>query len=94
MTKDHTPGARELNPNHATTEFMRNEWVKIVALLMLRDGVTRTTITPEVVARHTAATAPPLVVAIEINDDEGIILRLVSLDEAAELAKREGGLPV
>lgn len=80
----------ELNPHHAVTDTMREQWAKVVALLMYRDGDFETVIPADVV--HRACADPRgLNIAIQIDDERGITLRLVGHAEAERLADREGG---
>lgn len=78
------------NPDHPVTQAMDGQWAKIVALLMYRDGVTATTIPPDVVER--ASNDPRgLNVAITLSDERGIVLLLLDNDAAEQVAKAAGG---
>lgn len=81
----------ELNPNHEVTQSMREQWAKIVVMLMLRDGVTETVIPLNVI--EDAVTQRELNLTVRISDTRGIVLKLVDNAEAARLAREEGGLP-
>lgn len=84
---------RKLNPNHPVAQFMDTEWVKIVALLMYREGAAKTVIPEDVITKFVSHPGTHNV-AIRFVDGIGIEIFLVD-DEAAEcLARKEGGLPV
>lgn len=84
----------KLNPNHAVTKFMDNDqWAKIVALLLYRDGVTLSVISPATLERL-AADKRRLNVAIRFDDKTGIELHLVDEETARKMARNEGGLPI
>lgn len=87
------PNINELNPNHPVTQFSRDQWVKIVALLMIMDNKTSIKI-PRSVIDKAFIRSGQLNVTIQFNDREGILLRLVGNEEAERLAKEEGGLPI
>ncbi len=78
----------EMNPNHPMTQDMRDQWHKITAMLMLKFGVTETTITAADVL------SMPIDTFIVIEETkEGLQLKLVSEAEAQRLVKKEGGAP-
>lgn len=83
----------ELNPNHPVTQFARDQWVKIVALLMMMENKTSIQI-PRHVIDKAFIKSGNLNVTIQFDDREGILLRLVGNEEAERLAKEEGGLPI
>lgn len=83
----------ELNPNHPTTQFAREQWVKIVGLMMYMDD-RRVVCIPRHILDKVAEGGEDLNVTIEFDDTLGIILRLVDTEEAKRLAKEHGGLPV
>jgi hypothetical protein len=89
---NHEP-VRKLNPNHPVTQFMDTEWVKIVGLLMYRDGITKTVI-PDYVVTKFAGEKNGHNVAIRFIDGIGIELFLIDDKEAARLAHKAGGLPI
>lgn len=80
----------ELNPNHPMTRNMHDHWHKFCALLMLKFGKPHVVITMADVMRLgddcNAVTIQEL--------EDGIHLRLVSMEEGERLARKEGGLPV
>lgn len=82
----------ELNPNHAVTAEVREQWHKIVALLMSKFGKREVTITPKEIDRA-LTDVRGVNITVRFDDDRGIILKLVSDAEAVRLAKEEGGLP-
>jgi hypothetical protein len=79
----------ELNPNHPVlTAARENElWPKVAALLVLKLGGYAVISTEEVAEMDGKA------VTIKFDDREGIVLSVVSMEEGALLAKKEGGLP-
>lgn len=83
----------ELNPNHPATVAAREQWHKIVALLMAQRGNTRIVISEREVTDF-AVKYHGSAVVIQFKDGVGIILRLVDEKEADRLAREEGGLPV
>jgi hypothetical protein len=79
----------ELNPNHPVTSRMRDQWHKILALVMLKHGLTKVTITPEDIADAAGK------MNVAVGEFGGALeVWLVDDAEAVELARREGGLPV
>lgn len=78
------------NPHHPVTESMNDQWHKIVALLMYRDGVRKTVIPPEIVDQMVNDPLG-LNVAIRIDDTMGITLELLGDAEARKIAEKEGG---
>lgn len=81
----------ELNPNHKATQAAHDHWHKICALMMFKIGVREFVISPREI---TEAFDAQLNIAVQFDDTIGIRLFLVSEEEAVQLAKREGGLPV
>jgi len=81
----------ELNPDHPATKAVRDLWYKIVALMMHQAGQRELIIRPESIDAFAADPASEAV-AIQFKDGTGIILRLVDLKTAEEMAKREGGV--
>lgn len=69
-----------LNPNHP------DHWHKIAALLMIQMGKTKTIITPQEIERLDGCN-----IFIRFNDSTGIELFIVDDEEAARLARKEGG---
>jgi hypothetical protein len=80
----------ELNPNHPVTQMTHDNWHKIVGVIMLKFGVTDVEIESDDVLR--LGDNEKAVVA----DCRGgrFIIRVVGMDEARKLARKEGGLPV
>ena len=85
-----TPVPGELNPNHPVTVRMRDQWHKILALVMLKQGLKKVTITPEDIRDGDGK----LNVAVGEFGNGLEVWLLVDDAEAVELARREGGLPV
>jgi hypothetical protein len=79
--------ARELNPNHAMTTAIREQWMKFAALLVAKQGG------HVVISLHDIQSTPAgLFLAVQELDD-GIHLRLVDEQTAERLARKEGGMP-
>lgn len=80
----------ELNPNHPVVQQAHDHWHKLCALVMLKLGRPHVVITMADVMKLgddcNAVTIQEL--------DDGIHLRLVSMEEGNRLARKEGGLPV
>lgn len=79
----------EMNPNHPMTEAVRDQWHKIVVLLMIKLKKSHVEITQSEIEQMTSGNVGA--VTIQAKDDR-IILNLVSPSEAAKLARKEGGL--
>lgn len=78
----------ELNPNHPMTEGVRDQWHKIVALLVERTPEKHVVITTADIQRL------PLDSAVVVEDRmDGLHVYLVGMDEARKLAREAGGLP-
>ena len=80
----------ELNPNHPVTQAVHDQWHKIAGILMMKLGTNAIEITSEDV--QALGDEERAIVA----DCRGghLIVRLVTMEEGARLAKREGGLPI
>ena len=79
----------ELNPNHPVTGQMHDHWHKIAALLMLHFGKNKVVISTNEVSQMQGKN-----ITIRFDDEIGIELCIVGDEEAAAIARREGGLPV
>lgn len=79
--------AYEMNPNHAVTGSVREQWMKFAALLVAKQGGHAVISLGDI-----AAMQPGLFLTIQELDD-GIHLRLVDEQTAERLARKEGGLP-
>lgn len=90
----------ELNPNHPVTSAMSDMWHKIAVLLVRRvmalegkhpaPDAAVVIGTDEVEAMATSGVGA---ITIKFDDDRGIVLNMVSVDEVERLARKEGGLP-
>lgn len=74
----------KLNPEHPVTQAMDDVWHKVVAMLMVRYGLTEFEITPEAAVRLAHEIDGKTVVA----DARGgrLVIRLLSTEEALRLA--------
>lgn len=79
----------EINPNHPVSRMMRDQWHKVVALLMTKQRVNEVVITPDDIR---ALPADPAIAVHEQAD--GLHIILLDGAVAERLARREGGLPV
>lgn len=82
----------EINPNHPVTREVHDHWHKIAAILLHKMGMRELRITLADLQAW-AHDFPDGAIVIKANNFD-FVLRLVSADEARELAKKEGGLPV
>ena len=73
----HPPG-----PQHPSVAAIEPHWHKIVALLMLQQRTRELTIARTTLDR---ARAQELTVAVEFDDERGVVLRLLNAAEAASL---------
>jgi len=81
----------ELNPNHPMTSGMREQWHKIVAVMLFKSAGKTASIKiyPGDLERLNQAS-----VSVAIKEENGYIrIWLVDEKEAKRLAKQEGGLP-
>ena len=78
----------ELNPHHPTTRKFSDQWHKLLAVMMHKNGVTHVVITA---ADVEAATATGLNISVQELKD-GIHLRLVDDETAIQLARQHGGI--
>lgn len=81
----------EVNPNHPVTQSMRDQWHKIVVLLMQKMGVTETVIPMQELV--TFESSSHRFITIQFDDSKGIMLKLLTEKEAMELAAKAGGMP-
>lgn len=79
----------EINPNHPVTREVHDHWHKIVALLMVHFGLKEFHITEAKIK----ALPADMVVAFDTRGG-GACVRLITMGEAENLARKEGGLPV
>jgi hypothetical protein len=79
--------AVELNPNHPALDAARNLWPKIAAMLVEKLGGDTVISLKEIQEFNGRA------VTIRFDDDQGIVLKIVSMVEGELLAREEGGLP-
>lgn len=77
-----------LNPNHAVSQAMDGQWLKILAIYMHREGINEIVITEHDILSMSQDKA----LAIQELHD-GMHIRVVELAEAVDLARKEGGLP-
>lgn len=77
----------ELNPHHPVTQAAREQWPKLLAVLMHKNGTPHVVITTEDIQ---AAVADGLNIAIQELKDV-IHLRLVDEEAARKLARQHGG---
>lgn len=80
-----------LNPNHPVTREMSDQWHKLCALVMHKAGMVECKIRAYDMERLSASNRANIVVE---SAGDTITLRLVGDQEAARLAREEGGLPV
>jgi hypothetical protein len=81
----------EINPNHPVTAEVRDQWHKLVAILMVHFGIKEFVITEGIIN----AMPRDLAVVFDSRKLRGdAVLRLVSMKDAMDMAKKEGGLPV
>lgn len=77
----------ELNPNHAVTRLVRENWNKIAAVLVHKNGG------HVVISSEDLAGMPDLYMTVQELKD-GLHLTLVDLQTAKRLAREHGGLPI
>lgn len=81
----------EINPNHPTSAGLRDQWHKLVALLIWKYELGHVVLSPEDLERMFEEHPDSVVVAEDRRD--GIHLRLVTREEGERLARAAGGLP-
>lgn len=81
-------GNMRLNPNHPVIQETEDHWYKIAALLVAKLNRNPVIITPEDIAKLEG-----MAITIRTDDNVGIILGLVTMEEGERLARQEGGLP-
>lgn len=79
--------SQRFNPEHPVTKAMENNWHKIVALMMLKLGLKEMIFTEEEIDELAKT---PSAVAIRMKT-HSIELHLMSEEEGARLARKEGG---
>jgi hypothetical protein len=77
----------ELNPNHSTTQAVREHWHKLAAILMAKLGLDHVVIT---LADLERIPSNHFIVVQELSD--GLHLRFVDEKTAHKLARDHGGL--
>ena len=76
----------ELNPNHPVTKEMREQWHKIVAVLLVKFGKSEIEITEKDIEALTSGGEKAVVADTRNNK---FVIRLVSMEEGAMLAKAQ-----
>lgn len=88
---------KELNPNHPVTREVHDHWHKLCALALHKLGVSKVTISSadiEAFSRKWAGrNGQDGAITVQPKGDL-LTLELVNGDDAAELARKAGGLPV
>lgn len=79
----------EINPNHPVTREVHGQWHKIVAVIMYSMGMKEFRLTEEMIR----SMPRDLAVAFDTRGG-GACVRLITMAEANDLAKTEGGLSV
>jgi hypothetical protein len=80
-------GAVELNAEHPTTSKLHDQWVKIVAILLHKSGLSEFVITPQDIEQLAASDKLPTVMADDQPD--GLHLKLIGKDEAEQLMREQ-----
>jgi hypothetical protein len=83
----------ELNPNHPVVREMREQYHKLLAIVMADHGLDEFDVTVEMIDDFSRIYGEGAAVVVDTRGG-GLKLRLVRGDEAARLARQEGGLPV
>ncbi len=78
----------ELNPGHPVTASLRDQWHKIVLLVMEKLGTTEVVITQQDINR--ALQDQDRAVLVHDRAD-GLHVRIITMAEAERLAKAQGG---
>jgi hypothetical protein len=81
----------ELNPNHPVTRELHDQWYKLCAILLFKSGRREAKITSDDIERFTSSGYANITMHPK---GDVITLALVNDEEAARLARKEGGLPV
>lgn len=81
----------ELNPNHAVTREVREQWHKLCALVLFKTGKREMRITTEDITAMADSGYANITVWPK---GDVLTLALVSDAEAERLARKEGGLPI
>jgi hypothetical protein len=77
----------EVNPNHPMTAAVREQWMKLCAIVVAKHG-------GHVVISLQDLKAMPAGLFLTVTElDDGLHLRLVDEAAAHRLARKEGGLP-
>lgn len=83
----------EANPNHPVTQQMREQWHKIVALLLHKFDLGEVIITTDDLKALMVDYDGGMPAVVCHDKADGLHLRIVDEAEGLQLAKREGGLP-
>lgn len=84
----------ELNPNHKAVRQVHDQWHKIAALIMLKQGLTELQITVPDVEKLAAGNVNIVIDARSETQTGVLLIRIVDDKTARELAQKEGGRPV
>ncbi len=83
---------RRINPNHQMSKVMDDYCPKLLALVMMKLGISEIEITNQDMLDSIGPDRVEKVVAC-IGKQESIVIKLMTLKEAERAAKQEGGLP-
>lgn len=84
----------EVNPNHPVTQFMRDQWAKIAALIMWKLKVEKVTIESEEFEQFNClpdASMPTIVVHMHGKSVEVMLMPLDQATKYAQAHKEAGG---
>lgn len=84
---------KSLNPNHSAVREAEGQWHKIAALLLLHFGKRQVKISLGEIER-VAGDKKGVNIAVQFDDERGIILTIMDDATAQAVAEREGGLSV
>ena len=84
----------ELNPNNAAVTQANGQWHKLLALVMVKLGLTEITVTVNDVEKLTKGNVTIVLDARSESNTSELTISLVDDKTAKELARQEGGRPI
>jgi hypothetical protein len=81
---------RALNPNHPVVREAQDQWYKLCAIMIHKQGLTEIKITAKDIEAFMASGRANITI---YPKEDTITLRLVTEEEAQKLARQAGGLP-
>lgn len=85
------PSPDEVNPGHAVTAGLRGQWHKLLGIVMWKTGQLQHVVTAGDLDGFSRAFDGDMPAVVAREDPNGLTISLLTISEAEELAKKDGG---